>query len=87
MRNKTATPTDKNQQVSPNKKQGLIAKGKNSQQSGTTESALDNRSHRTTLQISCKRTLSQLPDTREFNDVTMRTNRLFPQRSTASFAC
>jgi len=47
MRKKTATPTDENQRVSPNKNQGLIAKGKNSQQSGTTESALDNRSHRT----------------------------------------
>ena len=51
MRNKTVTPTDKHQQASPNKKQGLIAKGKNTQQSGTTESALDNRSHRTTLRI------------------------------------
>ena len=55
MRNKTVTPTDKHQQASPNKKQGLIAKGKNTQQSGTTESALDNRSHRTTLRISCMR--------------------------------
>jgi len=87
MRNKTVTPTDKHQQASPNKKQGLIAKGKNTQQSGTTESALDNRSHRTTLQISCERTLSQLLDIPEVIDVTMRTNRSFPQRLTASFAC
>ena len=40
MRNKTVKPTDKHQQASPNKKQGLIAKGKNTRQSGTTESAL-----------------------------------------------
>ena len=49
MRNKTATPTDKNQQVSPIKNQGLIAKEKNSQQSAMTESVLDNLSHRTLL--------------------------------------
>jgi hypothetical protein len=78
MREKTAAPADKNQQVSPNKNQGLIAKGKNTQQSGTTESALDNRSHRTTLQMSCERTLSQLLDAREFIDVNMRTSRLPP---------
>ena len=87
MRNKTVTPTDKHQQASPNKKQGLIAKGKNTQQSGTTESALDNRSHRTTLQISCKRTPSQLLDALITIDVNMRTIRLLPQRLTASFAC
>ncbi len=51
MRNKTVKPTDKHQQASPNKKQGLIAKGKNTRQSGTTESALDNRSHRTLLSV------------------------------------
>ena len=41
----------------------------------------------TTLQISCKRMLNQLPDNRGSMDVTMRTNLLFPQRLTASFAC
>ena len=59
MRKKTAVHATKRQANSSSKKSGLIAKGKNSQQSGMTESVLDNRSHRTTLQISCKRLLDR----------------------------
>ena len=87
MRKKTAVHAKKCQADSPSKKSGLIAKGKSSQQSAMTESVLDNRSHRTTLQISCKRAPSQFLDAHEFIDITMRKNRQLPQRLTASFAC
>ena len=58
MRKKTAVHATKRQADSPSKKSGLIAKGKTSQQSAMTESVLDNRSHRTTLRISCVRWLT-----------------------------
>ena len=87
MRKKTAKQTTKRQTDPSLYESGLIAKGKNSQQSATTESVLDNRSHRTTLQISCERSPSQLLDKSIISDLTMRTILLFPQRSTASFAC
>ena len=41
----------------------------------------------TTLQISCERTSNQLLDASIISDVSVRTNQLLPQRSTASFAC
>jgi len=83
---KTAKQTTERRTHSPAKKSGLIAKGKGSQQSATTKSVLDNRSHRTTLQISCKRKLSQLLDESIICVLTTRTTQLFPQRSAASFA-
>ena len=43
-----------------------------------TTSVLSTRGCITTLQISCERIARQLTDTREFNDVTMRTNLPFP---------
>lgn len=52
MRKETALRTRK---PSPSKKLGLIAREKNAKQSAVTKSALDNRFHRTTLQISCGR--------------------------------
>ncbi len=58
MRKKTAVHATKRQAGSPSKKSGLIAKEKNAEQSATTESVLDNRSHRTTLRISCVRSLT-----------------------------
>ena len=53
MRKKTAVQTTERRADSPTQKSGLIAKGKNTQQSGTTKCALDNRSHRTALRFSC----------------------------------
>ncbi len=51
MRKKTAKHATKRRADSSPQQSGLIAKGKNTQQSATTESVLDNRSHRTTLRI------------------------------------
>ena len=45
------------------------------------------RSALTTLQISCERKLKRRTELVGFLEFTMRTNQLFPQRSTASFAC
>ena len=86
MRKKAAKQTTKRRTGSSPEHSGLIAKGKSSRQSAGTKSALDNRSHRTTLQISCKRTRIQLLHDRDFIDVTMRANRLLPRRLTTSFA-
>jgi hypothetical protein len=47
MRKKTAPRTRKHRKASSPQQSGLIAKGKTAQQSATTRSALDNRSHRT----------------------------------------
>jgi len=82
MPKKTAKQTKKRRADSPPEQSGLIAKGKSSQQSARTECALDNRSHRTTLRISCERTPDQPMDKWFINDGTMRTNLPFPQRST-----
>jgi hypothetical protein len=54
MRKKTAVQTTERRDDSRTQKSGLIAKRKNIQQSGTTKCALDNRSHRTTLRLSCR---------------------------------
>jgi hypothetical protein len=59
MQKKTAKQTKQRRTDSPAKKSGLIAKEKNSQRSARTKSALDNRSHRTTLGISCVRLLTR----------------------------
>ena len=59
MRKKTAVQATERRDDSSSQKSGLIAREKNTQQSGTTESVLDNHSHRTTLQISCKRLLDR----------------------------
>jgi hypothetical protein len=40
----------------------------------------------TTLQLSCERTDEQLLDATTEDDISLRFNELFPQRSTASFA-
>ena len=87
MPKKTATRTKKRRADSPTKQSGLIDKGKNSQQSARTKSALDNHSHRTTLGISCERTPLQHLDARTTQDVSVRINGLSPQRSTASCPC
>jgi len=47
MRKQTAPQTPKRRNASSRKQAGLIAQGKNAQQSATPKSALDNRSHRT----------------------------------------
>jgi hypothetical protein len=49
MPQKTARQTKKRRADPPPEQPGLIANGKNSHQSATTKSVLDNRSHRTTL--------------------------------------
>jgi hypothetical protein len=46
---KTAPHNRRHQKTSSPRKLGLIAKGKNEQQSARTESALDNHFHRTAL--------------------------------------
>ena len=81
MLKKTALHATKCQADSPSKKSGLIAKGKNSQQSGTTESALDNRSHRTTLHISCEHKSSSGKRSTVSCNLTMHTNQLLLSRS------
>ena len=86
MPKKTERRTKKRRADSLPKQSGLIAKGKKPQQSARTESVLDNRSHRTTLQIGCERKLKSFENSCGFVGLTMRTNRLFPQRLTASFA-
>jgi hypothetical protein len=55
MRKKTAPQTRK---ASFSTQPGLIAQGKTAQQSARTKSTVDNRSHRTTLQICCRRLLT-----------------------------
>ena len=86
MRNKTAKHTTKRRADSPPKQSGLIAKGKNSQRSARTKSALDNRSHRTTRQISCERKFTSFVEHLGVIEFTMRANRSIPQRLSASFA-
>ena len=86
MQRKTAKQTTKRRIDSSPMQSGLIAKGKNAERSATTKCVLDNRSHRTTLQISCERKPTSGKKRSEFCDLTMRTIRLFPQRSTTSFA-
>ena len=58
MRKQTAKQTKRRRTGSSPKQPGLIAKGKNSQQSATTKCALHNRSHRTFLRITCRRPLT-----------------------------
>jgi hypothetical protein len=82
MRKKTAKQTKQRRADLRPKQSGLIEKGKNSPRSARTKSVLDNRSHRTTLQISCERKLTRSTEHLGFFDLTMRTNRLIPQRST-----
>jgi hypothetical protein len=58
MRKKTAKHATQRRADSHPQQSGLIAKGKNTQQSATTKSALDDRSHRTILRLSCRRLLT-----------------------------
>ena len=87
MRKKTVPKSRQGRSVAPTQPSGLIARGKSSLQSGVGECALDNRSHRTTLRISCRRTPFPLLDAFTVADVTVRTNQLFPKRLPASCAC
>jgi hypothetical protein len=50
---KTAAQTPNDRKASSRKQSGLIARGKNAQQSARPGSALDNRSHRTVMRFSC----------------------------------
>ena len=50
---KTAPQTHKHRKASFPKQPGLIAQGETAQQSATTKSTLDNRSHRTSLRFCC----------------------------------
>jgi hypothetical protein len=52
MRKKTAPRTRRHRKASSPQQSGLIAKGITAQQSATTRSALDNRSHRTDQRFS-----------------------------------
>jgi hypothetical protein len=87
MRKKTAVHATKRQADSPTKKSGLIAKGKNSPQSAMTESVLDNRSHRTTLGISCVRLLTSCKKRSVIYHSAVRSYQLLPPRMSASCAC
>jgi len=80
MRTKTALQNPGNPKASPNQPSGLIAKGQQPGESAQEKCALDNRSHRTTLQISCERKLTSCLDRFDFGDFTMRINLLHPQR-------
>ena len=53
MRKQTAPRTRKYRKASSPQQSGLIAEGTTAQQSAVARCALDNRSHRTTLRISC----------------------------------
>ena len=84
---KTAKQTTERRTHSPAKKSGLIAKGKGSQQSATTKSVLDNRSHRTTLRLSCRRFRTSRCELGRAIDFTILSNQSNPRRLTASAAC
>jgi len=87
MPKKTAKQTKKRRADSPTDQSGLIAKGKNSQRSARTKSVLDNRSHRTTLRISCRRPLTSCTKRSVIWGIAMRSYQLLPPRLAASFAC
>ena len=86
MPKKTAKQTKKRRADSLPEQSGLIAKGKISQQSATTKSTLDNRSHRTTLQISCVRSLSTSIERSAISVPSKRANEPHAQRVAASCA-
>ncbi len=73
MQKKTAKHATKRRADSSPQQSGLIAKGTNAQQSGTTKCVLDNRSHRTTLRISCERWLTSCNNVSVIIDLTVRT--------------
>jgi hypothetical protein len=81
MRKKTAKRTSQRRTGSPAKKSGLIAKGKNSQRPARTKSALDNRSNRTSLQVSCERRLTSCNTASALIDLTVLTNQVPLPRS------
>jgi hypothetical protein len=87
MRKKTAVHATKRQADSPTKKSGLIAKGKSSPQSAMTESVLDNRSHRTTLGISCMRSLRSCKKRSVIYGLAVRTYQPPLPRTSASCPC
>ena len=53
---KTAPQTPNDRKASSRKQAGLIARGKQAQQSAKPRSALDNRSHRTVMRFTCAAT-------------------------------
>jgi len=75
MRKKTATRTQTHQKASSSQKRGLIVREKNVTQSAKTESALDNRFHRTDLPISCGVIIFQLENADRETNVTRLTTR------------
>ena len=84
MPKKTERRTKKRTADSLPEQSGLIAKGKNSQQSARTESALDNRSHRTSLGISCMRPVASRKNRSVICSISMRTYQPLLPRMSAS---
>ena len=77
MRKKAAKQTTRRRTGSSPKQSGLIAKGKQPQRSATTKSTLDNRSHRTSLRITCRRLLTRCIVLSVIRDLAMLTTNSF----------
>lgn len=82
MQKKAAKQTTQHRTDSPVKKSGLIAKGKNSKRSARTKSVLDNRSHRTDMQITGGRLLRRRDVALPFSDAGRHTNVTLPFKRT-----